>query len=491
MSIEATESGDRQEPAWTRLGQWFRQTSKQKIITTVLLFDGAALMAGGLATAMTLLPMPRDKEALFSSIIFVVTFGTIYILWRLWSYTIPALGTLARQVRALMIALGGAFTLVTGALFLAGVDVMTFRAWFLVWMLCVLAALSLFRLVVSAVIARAEARGELARRAVIVGGGKTCEDLLLRLEKTSETAIRILGVFDDRGEARSPEVIGRYRKIGTFDELHQYCRAQKVDLLIIALPSTAEERILHLIRKLWELPVDVRIAAHASRLKLSKRAYSYIGGVPFLSVFDRPLSDMNAAIKSVFDRIVAFMVLIALLPLMLVVALAIRLESRGPVLFRQPRYGFNNTLFSVYKFRSMYTDFTDQHGVKQVTKHDPRVTRVGRFIRKTSIDELPQLFNVLMGDLSLVGPRPHATQSKAGNRLYQDVVDGYYARHRMKPGMTGWAQINGWRGETDTVEKLERRVEHDLHYIENWSLPFDLYILAMTPLALLTVKNAY
>ena len=176
---------------------------------------------------------------------------------------------------------------------------------------------------------------------------------------------------------------------------------------------------------------------------------------------------------------------------MLLAALAIKLDSRGPVLFRQKRHGFNNELIEVYKFRSMYVDKTDAHAAKLVTKDDPRVTRVGRFIRKTSLDELPQLFNVLKGELSLVGPRPHALQAKAADRLYHDVVDGYFARHKVKPGITGWAQINGWRGETDNDEKIQRRVEHDLYYIENWSVLFDLYILAMTPFALAKTENAY
>ena len=173
------------------------------------------------------------------------------------------------------------------------------------------------------------------------------------------------------------------------------------------------------------------------------------------------------------------------------VALAVKLDSRGPVLFRQKRYGFNNELIEIYKFRSMYVDQADANAAKLVTKDDPRVTRVGRFIRKTSLDELPQLFNVLKGELSLVGPRPHALQAKAADRLYQDVVDGYFARHRVKPGITGWAQINGWRGETDTEEKTQKRVEHDLYYIDNWSVFFDLYILLKTPLALLRGENAY
>jgi len=184
--------------------------------------------------------------------------------------------------------------------------------------------------------------------------------------------------------------------------------------------------------------------------------------------------------------------LLILSPLLALIALAVKWDSSGPALFKQIRHGFNNEPIQVYKFRSMYLDQTDALCLRQTTRNDPRVTRVGRFIRKTSLDELPQLFNVaIMGNLALVGPRPHAPSSKAADRLYDEVVDGYFARHRVKPGITGWAQVNGWRGETDTVEKLEQRVEHDLYYIENWSMFFDLKILAMTPFALIRAKNAY
>jgi len=177
---------------------------------------------------------------------------------------------------------------------------------------------------------------------------------------------------------------------------------------------------------------------------------------------------------------------------MALVALAIRLDSRGPIFFKQKRYGFNNELIEVYKFRSMYVDQCDATASRLVTKGDPRVTRVGRFIRKTSLDELPQLINVVLkGDLSLVGPRPHAVTAHTENKLWNEVVDGYFARHKVKPGVTGWAQINGWRGEVDTPEKLRRRVEYDLDYIERWSVLFDLYILARTPIALLKTESAY
>jgi Undecaprenyl-phosphate glucose phosphotransferase len=491
MSMEATAQAAGQNGFGRLINGWFTQVSKTKLIGIVLSFDVFTLWAVGLFALLLISPQKAYDNLLPALTILATPLLKVYILQRIWGYTIPALGAFPRQVRSLLIALCGAFILVMGVLFLAGFDVLGHRKWMLAWLFGSVAVLVLFRLATASAVHHAEAKGELARRAVIVGGGKACEDLIARLEKGGERAIRILGIFDDRGEERSPELVGKYRKIGNFAELEGYCRDNDVDLLIIALPQSAEERILHLMKMLWVFPIDVRIAAHQSKLKLSKRAYSYIGDVPFLSVFDRPLSDWNSAVKAIFDRIVAVCALIALAPLMLIVAALIKLESKGPVFFRQPRFGFNNDLIGVFKFRSMYTDRTDTHGAKQVTKDDPRVTRVGRFIRKTSIDELPQLFNVLRGELSLVGPRPHATQSKAGNALYQDVVDGYFARHRMKPGITGWAQINGWRGETDTFEKIERRVEHDLHYIENWSLAFDLYILAMTPLSLFNTKNAY
>ena len=240
------------------------------------------------------------------------------------------------------------------------------------------------------------------------------------------------------------------------------------------------------------LPIDIRLSAHSSKLRLRPRAYSYIGTVPLLDLFDKPIADWDLVLKWLFDKIVGAAMLLVLSPLFIAVAAAVKLDSRGPILFRQKRFGFNNELIEVFKFRSMYIDQADENAAKLVTKDDPRVTRVGRFIRKTSLDELPQLFNVVFkGNLSLVGPRPHALHAKAEDRLYDQVVDGYFARHRVKPGITGWAQVNGWRGETNTSEKIQRRVEHDLYYIENWSVFFDLYILALTPFALVSSENAY
>jgi exopolysaccharide biosynthesis polyprenyl glycosylphosphotransferase len=211
-----------------------------------------------------------------------------------------------------------------------------------------------------------------------------------------------------------------------------------------------------------------------------------------LDVFDRPITDWDVVMKWLFDKVIGGFALVALSPLMALVAILIKLDSPGPVFFMQRRHGFNNENIEVYKFRSLYADKTDRDARKSVTKDDPRVTRVGRFIRKTSIDELPQLFNVVFkGNLSLVGPRPHAVNQRLEDRLFDEAVDGYFARHRVKPGITGWAQINGWRGEITSPDKIERRVEHDLYYIENWSLLLDLYILMRTPVTLLKGENAY
>jgi Undecaprenyl-phosphate glucose phosphotransferase len=262
-------------------------------------------------------------------------------------------------------------------------------------------------------------------------------------------------------------------------------------MLIIFLPLSAEARILQLLKKLWVLPVDIRLAAHANRLRFRPRAYSHIGSVPMLDIFNKPIRDWDSVAKRCFDIVFTLLALALLWPIMLATAIAIKVTSKGPVFFMQNRHGFNNEIIRIFKFRSMYADKGDPTGRAAVTKGDPRVTPVGRFIRKSSIDELPQLFNVLKGDISLVGPRPHAILAQAKDRLFGDVVEGYFARHRVKPGVTGWAQINGWRGEVDHDDKIKFRTAYDLYYIENWSLWFDLKILFLTPFRLFNTENAY
>ncbi len=406
-------------------------------------------------------------------------------------YQISALMQPLRSFGRVFMVWSASFALmaVTAFLFKASEDYsrLLFGLWFVVGLVLILG----LRLVLSRLLRRWARDGRVERRAVIVGGGKAAEQLIRSVEKQPYNDIRICGIFDDRDDRRSPPIVAGYPKLGTVSELIQFARIARIDMLIVSLPITAETRVLQLLKKLWVLPVDIRLSAHSSALKFRPRAYSYIGSVPMLDIFDKPINDWDSVAKRAFDIVFSLIGIVVFSPIMLATAVAIKLDSKGPVLFRQKRHGFNNEVIEVYKFRSMYADQSDPSAKKTVTKNDPRVTRVGRFIRKTSIDELPQFFNSLLGSLSLVGPRPHAVAAQSHNLLYNEVVDGYFARHRVKPGVTGWAQINGWRGEMDTNEKIRKRTEYDLYYIENWSLLFDLKILLLTPVRLLDTENAY
>ncbi|KOX44650.1 MULTISPECIES: undecaprenyl-phosphate glucose phosphotransferase [Methylobacterium] len=427
----------------------------------------------------------------YAGAIGMIAVTTVTLIQASGGYRIAAFRSFFRTAIRLIVAWSLTFLMVATGLVLAKVADHYSRLWLGTFFGAGLAMLLVGRFVLFRIIDAQTRAGRFDRRTAIVGGGQPAEALIAALETQSESGIRIVGVFDDRNADRSSDVVAGHPKLGNVDDLVAYARHARLDLIVFTIPITAEARILQMLAKLWVLPIDIRLSAHAAKLRLRPRSYSYLGSVPVLDVFDRPIADWDVVVKAVFDRCVGLMMLLALSPLMLVIALAVRLTSRGPVLFRQKRHGFNNELIEVYKFRSMYVDQCDAGAARMVTRGDPRVTPVGRFIRKTSLDELPQLFNVLKGDLSLVGPRPHALQAKAANTLYDQVVDGYFARHKVKPGITGWAQVNGWRGETDTSEKLQRRVEHDLYYIENWSVLLDLQILLTTPFALFKTENAY
>ena len=406
-------------------------------------------------------------------------------------YQVQAFRGHEKQYMRLASAWSVVFLIVIGASFFAKAGEMFSRVWLGAYFVCGLAALIGSRRILFLLVRKWTREGRLTRRTVIVGGGEAGAHVIEELRRQKDSGVKIIGLFDDRGERSSAECAGE-RKLGIVDDLVEFGRRTRVDLVIFSLPISAEDRILQMLKKLWVLPVDIRLAAHTNKLQFRPRSYSYIGNVPVLDVADRPIADWDVVMKWLFDKIIGGLMLVCALPVMALIAIAIKLESRGPVLFKQKRYGFNNDLIEVYKFRSMYAEAADVNASKLVTKDDPRVTRVGRIIRKASLDELPQLFNVVFkGNLSLVGPRPHAVNAKAEARLYDDAVDGYFARHRVKPGITGWAQINGWRGETDTHEKIQQRVEHDLYYIENWSVLFDLYIVSRTPFALLKTENAY
>ncbi|MBS0242049.1 MAG: undecaprenyl-phosphate glucose phosphotransferase [Proteobacteria bacterium] len=474
-----------------------RVTSKSRRVSPLLVaaLAGSADLLGlvmtGLISALAWIGSGELSGSSYIVAVLATSLASVLVAERLDLYSVPALRQPLRHLwliaTAWMVALGG----LVATIFLLKAGIEFSRGWLLLWLASGLASSLAARGAAQSILGRLTAAGRLQRRAVVFGAGEAGATLVAQLRADPASDVEIAGIFDDRGADRVPASLKQYPLLGKVEQLIAFCRSNEVDLLILSLPITAERRLLEILKQLWVLPIDIRLAAHATNLRLRPRAYSHVGSVPLLDLYDRPLGDGDRFVKAAFDRVVAFLALVLLSPVMAAVAVAVRLDSKGPIFFRQKRLGFNNEPIDVWKFRSMYVEASDATASKLVTKGDPRVTPVGRIIRKTSLDELPQLFNVLAGTLSLVGPRPHALNAKAADRLYHEVADGYFARHKVKPGITGLAQIRGWRGETDTEEKLKGRVASDLEYIESWSLLLDVYILAKTPLALLKSDNAY
>jgi Undecaprenyl-phosphate glucose phosphotransferase len=294
-------------------------------------------------------------------------------------------------------------------------------------------------------------------------------------------------VFDDRGTRIGHDVNG-CPVLGDLDDLVGYVRRGLLQDVVITLPWNADERLVGIIDRLRNLPVNVCLGSDLIGYHFPRHHRRRLEGVPVLEIASVPLSGWSGIVKLAEDKILAVLALLVLSPLLLLIAVAIKLDSRGPVLFRQARYGINNEVIIVNKFRTMYHDRPPEIGVPQASRGDIRVTRVGRLLRRVSFDELPQLLNVLRGNMSMVGPRPHAVEH---NEQYAALIGGYHGRHRVKPGITGWAHVNGLRGETTTVEQMRRRVDFDIHYIENWSPWLDLRIVALTAVFGWRQKNAY
>ena len=384
--------------------------------------------------------------------------------------------------------------LTLGALFLATFLIEPVTAtegpWIALWFSGGVVLLAATRIAVNHQVHRWARAGRLGEVVAIVGAGPVAQRLLRSLNAAQAGSPRIFGVYDEEA-GRLPRHCMGHAILGTVDDLVRDVRLHGIDTVIVALPPAADVGLVEILNKLSLVPVDVRLCPGEFALRLGTVQASHVGGHTFLNVIDRPLRDWQWIAKSFEDRILAAGILALISPVMLAIALLIRLDSPGPVLFRQKRYGFNNRLIEVLKFRTMYHEASDANAEQLTRRNDPRVTRIGAFLRRTSLDELPQFLNVLRGDMSIVGPRPHALSAKAGTLLYQDAVRYYDARHRVKPGITGWAQVNGWRGETDTLEQIRKRVEHDLYYIEHWSIALDLKIVVRTVLGGFAGRNAF
>ncbi|WP_334130493.1 undecaprenyl-phosphate glucose phosphotransferase, partial [Sneathiella sp.] len=350
------------------------------------------------------------------------------------------------------------------------------------------AVIVLYRIIAFFIINYLAERGICTRKIVVLGGGKQTEQLLHQLDREKPSVNKVVGIFDDRIGRVGPTV-GGYPLRGNLEALIRFVREHHVDDIIVALPWNADERQLEIVSRLRELPAHVHLVSDLVGFRFPHRpSPNHFGGLPMIEVVNSPLSGFKIIIKALEDRILGSLAILLFSPILILVAIAIKLESKGPVLFKQKRYGYNNKIFEIYKFRSMYHNGEIPEKTVQASKEDPRITRVGKFIRRTSLDELPQLFNVVGGTMSLVGPRPHAVDH---NEEYSALIDGYFARHKVKPGITGWAQVKGFRGETDTLKKMEARVNYDTYYVENWSLFFDLQILFMTIFVGFVNKNAY
>ncbi len=472
-------STERRSPA-RRGSRGDRHRLSSSVIVSIVKASDVAwlLFAGLLATSMpSLLSGLRPDGSLFLATVTGSVVAAVF-LSRADAYQLTSLGSLVKQLQLLpMPLLGGGCSMMV-CLFLMREDGPGFRRWPFLWLLLSAILLAASRCYLSQLLRQWMESGRLARRVAVIGAGQFSQEFIERL-RAEPHAYTVVGIYDDR-LSRVPEVQDGVRVRGTVHDLLERSRQEQIDLIVIALPLQAMTRISAILSQVKSAVADICLATDFVGFRYRSSQISSVGSNPVVLLEERPLKDWRAASKSAFDIVFATLMLIVASPLLAAIAVAIRLDSPGPVLFRQPRLGFNNRLFTCYKFRTMHHAMTDLMGDRQATRGDARVTRVGKWLRALSLDELPQLLNVLGGDMSLVGPRPHPPNTKADDKLFTDVVANYAFRHRVKPGITGWAQVNGWRGETKTLDQIENRVACDLAYIENWSVWFDLRIMFLT-----------
>ncbi|MGF6443376.1 undecaprenyl-phosphate glucose phosphotransferase [Paraburkholderia youngii] len=362
------------------------------------------------------------------------------------------------------------------------------RLWFSYWTATTGGLLIANRVITHAVLARARGAGMNLHQVAIVGSGSQCDAILRRIESAPSAGFRATAVYNTRPDD-SGVTNPRVPVFDRVDLLADYIRSNDVHELWLMLSLSEEPLICALIDEFRDDLVNIRFMPDVrSHALFEGSGVVDLLGVPAINLVASPLSANAMLKKEIFDRLFAATAIVALAPLLVCIAIAVKLSSRGPVLFKQKRKGADGRVFTIYKFRSMRVHTEAKGTLSQATRNDKRVTKVGAFLRRTSLDELPQFFNVLRGDMSVVGPRPHALEH---DDLYQKVVAGYINRYRIKPGITGWAQINGFRGETDRIEKMERRVEHDLYYLGHWSFALDMRIIGATIVAGLVHRNAY
>ncbi len=416
-------------------------------------------------------------------------FTEIYLSWRaesLWA-EVKQIGMCWTMVFVLMY-IPGSLSPIAGEMF----------AWplFFEWFLCTLYLLIAWRMIGRFAVSRLRANGFNSRTAAIVGTGFLAQQVAERLVTATWTGYKILGFFDDltvdqplsntKLRALDDGAI-ESKTVGSTEEMIAKAVAGEVDTVYIALPMRAEKRIQEILDKLANSAAAVYLVPDLFVFELLHARSVNLNGLPAIGLIGEPMRGLHGWLKRAEDVVFSSIILTLILPLMTVIAVAVMATSRGPAIFKQKRYGMDGKSIEVWKFRTMKV-MENGSDFKQATKNDSRITPIGAFLRRTSLDELPQFINVLQGSMSIVGPRPHAV---AHNEQFRSQIKGYMRRHTIKPGITGWAQINGWRGETDTLEKMEKRIQYDLDYIHNWSVWWDIKIIFLTVFKGFVGKNAY
>lgn len=473
--------------------RFFRVLSRWHLIFATQLLDFGLIMA----VAVLVYPMTVGAGGSKDHYLYLSGAAVVAIICHFYFaqghlYHINALLNETKSAKSLALRVSLVFMALAAIAALTHQQALFSRMWFVAFYAGVIIALSVGRSVVAALIRGWIARGYITQSVVIVGVNELTNHLVERF-KVNRFGIRIAGIFDDRPGVAADGVLNAGNILrGGLEDLLNYAAANAVDLVVVALPIAAADRITAVIKQLRQLPLNIRILPGAiglQRFSPIQLERTDLPGVQLITVADRPISEFAWLAKGLFDRIAALIGLILVSPVLLCCAIGIAMTSPGPVLFRQKRVGYMGREFNIIKFRTMDHEFCGSYAPTR--RSDDRVFPFGRLLRKSSFDELPQLFNVLKGDMSLVGPRPHMLGQKVEGRSFFEAVNEYASRHRVKPGITGWAQVNGWRGPAETMEQIERRVEHDIYYIENWSPMLDLVILGRTVFKGFFGKNAF
>lgn len=465
--------------------------SATKVATLLLVADSVAVLTSGYFTYDALIVYSLSQGLYVAAVVFIwlvtltlMNFGGLY---RYEAASHPL-----HHLPAILVAGATAFLFLLAAAFSIKISETFSRIWLTTFAATSVASITLLRIAMSfAMLRLLRLRGS-RRNLAIVGTGEQSRRLITLLRQKSDRPVQVQGIFDDTPPNKDLSVDHETAALPSGENLEQLisqARLGLIDDVAIALPWSEEDRIMATVSRLRELPVNVYMVSDliGFRTEFSSPP-SHFGGLPILQIVGKPMSGWDGAFKKLEDYTLAPLILLVIAPFLLLIALAIKLDTPGPVIFRQKRLGFNNQVFDVYKFRTMRHETAPSEKTQQAAPDDQRVTRVGRFLRRWSLDELPQIFNVLSGTMSLIGPRPHALDH---NEEFARRADGYFSRHRVKPGITGLAQVRGYRGPTDTAEKLEGRVRSDIFYAENWSLSLDAWILLRTLVISVTGRNAY